>query len=349
MKAVVLRGLSWWIEGLWLGLPSSWRSRWLPARDRILVIVRGDRVVCELNSPTGEVDTREIPLSGGTELPDWTWPSADIALVLDRSDALTKTFSFPLAAERDLRLLLGHELDRVTPFSAHDIHYDFDVLTRDRSAGRMRVLVGIMRRDRLQDILGELRRLGIEPRAATMRDSDGKLLRLNWIQRAAELRLPFTGSPIRPTLITLAVAALLLLLYGPVLRYESLSASYGAAADEARQSAMELQEASAAKSEALARGEFLAEVERSYVSPLDILALLSDTLPDDAWLTRFAMTQGTVQLQGEAVGATSLLERVSALDLLERAEFQSPVAAGSIPGKERFSLRADVVTREPPE
>lgn len=343
LAAAVLRGLAWWIEGLWLGLPSSWRAQWLPARDRIVVMVRGDTVLCGLNTPAGDVDSREVALSQGARRPDWTWSSADIVLVLDRSDGLTKTFSLPLVAERDLRPLLSHELERVTPFSSSDIHYDFDILMRDSSAGRMRVLVGVVRCDRLKDILDDLRRIGIEPRTATMQNADGNLLKLNWMQGAPELRLPFTGFPVRPAFASLAIAALFLLLYGPLLRYESLSASYAAAVNEAQQSAMELREASAAKSEALARTEFFAEVERSYVPPLDVLALLSDTLPDDAWLSRFAMTDGTVQLQGEAVGASSLLERVSALKPLERAEFQSPVAAGSIPGKERFSLHASVL------
>jgi hypothetical protein len=100
---------------------------------------------------------------------------------------------------------------------------------------------------------------------------------------------------------------------------------------------------------AVERSSFFRNLEDNYVSPVDVLAELSTALPDTAWLSRFGMAAGSVQLQGEATGASSLLEIVASLPTLDFAEFQSPVTLNEGSRKESFSISASIATKGMPQ
>jgi general secretion pathway protein L len=341
------RSLAWWVEGLWLGLPPSWRKRWFPPRPKVVLHLASDLSRCEYRE-AGDGDDAGVSLAFGDIASIGTLhrDSIELTVVIDRSEGLIKTFSVPAAAERELRQLLRHEIDRTTPFDCDDIHFDYEVDGTGAETGNLRVRVGIVRRDYLDVVREKLKGAGLRPHRITTVSSDGSLLRINWLGDSAPIRLPFAGFPLQPAIVGLLLVSLFTALYAGAARLERLDQRYAADADAARTRAVGEQTAVNLTAAAASRANYFNDLESTYISPVDILAELSDALPDTAWISRFGIAGGSVQLQGEATGASGLLEIVASLPTLDFAEFQSPVTLNEGTRKESFSILASLATSE---
>lgn len=269
--------------------------------------------------------------------------NAEVTVLIDAHDVLIRTLSLPLAAERDLRPLLRHELERVTPFVADDVRFDYEIADRDGQSGRIRVVLAIVLRDRLDSALARLSAAGIRPRRATTLDEFGRPLRVDWLGSAATFRLPFVCRSLRPAIAGGTLIAFLIALYAPLHRYRMLEEDMQAVSAEARSAALELRGKAADRAAAIERASFIDRARRAYISPLSIIADLSEALPDTAWVARLSLTGSSVQLQGDGIAASTLLEPISALTSLDGAEFQSPVSLNAGTRRESFSIAARIV------
>ena len=67
--------------------------------------------------------------------------STDIYLSIPRNLALLRYVELPLAVKENLRETLGYEMEKYTPFSADDVHFDCRIISEDREAGTLKVLL----------------------------------------------------------------------------------------------------------------------------------------------------------------------------------------------------------------
>jgi Tfp pilus assembly protein PilN len=79
-------------------------------------------------------------------------------------------------------------------------------------------------------------------------------------------------------------------------------------------------------------------VEATSIRALPVLRELTDTMPNDAWLTLLALDLKGVELTGQANAAAALIPLLENSPRFERVEFSSPVTRGR--DREQFRIRA---------
>jgi general secretion pathway protein L len=73
-----------------------------------------------------------------------------------------------------------------------------------------------------------------------------------------------------------------------------------------------------------------------------VVEALSRALPDDAWLTRLEVEQGTVRLAGNAANASALIGRIEASGHFADVQFSAPTTLADGEG-ESFTITARIV------
>lgn len=85
------------------------------------------------------------------------------------------------------------------------------------------------------------------------------------------------------------------------------------------------------------------------ISTLAILKEMTQTLPKNAWLTRFRVTEKGVDIEGYAGSATELLPKLEASKYFRKVEFSSPTFRDARMNADRFIIRMEIETKEKPE
>lgn len=343
-----VRALNWWLEGLWLGLPTRLRARWFRERERVIVRLsdREATVECPPNASTAAprtvVAALDDPAAADTVRSACGFAEdADVIAALCRPRALTKRLWLPAAAESALPDVLRHELDRLTPFAIEDVVFDQHV--RQRAGDRILVEVALARRDAPAAALESLARLRLRPTTITAEDASGEVLPVNLLRERPRLNVPFAKPPIRWAFAAGLALAMLAALYVPLLRYHTLLARYDETVAAVRKDAVTARAELQAQEAALARTDFLAARRGDYVPPIELLLELTNRLPEHTWLTRASFSAREVQLQGESAAASDLLQIVESAERLKDAQFQAPVSRSSESGKELFTIVASPV------
>jgi general secretion pathway protein L len=84
--------------------------------------------------------------------------------------------------------------------------------------------------------------------------------------------------------------------------------------------------------------------ERSRVGDaLQVLAIVTDALPDNTYLTELSLRQRTLALTGESGAAAKVIVALSAEPMLHKTEFVAPVTRAPMGGRDMFSIAAEVV------
>ena len=86
------------------------------------------------------------------------------------------------------------------------------------------------------------------------------------------------------------------------------------------------------------------KVENGY--KLEILAELTRILPENTYLDRLSMNEGTTQMQGKSGNAQSLIELINNSPFFENASFRGPTRLDNRSGKEIFDLSAENTTTD---
>ncbi len=90
------------------------------------------------------------------------------------------------------------------------------------------------------------------------------------------------------------------------------------------------------------RLEAMAKMKNEYPSAVNILAEITDAVPESAWVSSLRMSGHEVTIEGEAESATSVLESVENSPGFHEVEFRSPVSRSG--NMERFTLVAKVTS-----
>ena len=96
---------------------------------------------------------------------------ARIALV--PGEVLMRPTTMPAATEENLAEVLAFEMDRLTPFKADEVYFDYRVVSRNAAAGQVVAQLAVARRELVDERLTTLRSLGINPHGVTVRDDAG--------------------------------------------------------------------------------------------------------------------------------------------------------------------------------
>jgi general secretion pathway protein L len=248
---------------------------------------------------------------------------------------LKKHLSFPAAARRDLKNLLGFEIDRETPFAREEIYWSYALLPQDMARGRLDVELFLIPRRSADPLIEIARRVGLVPSAVEIdTGSEGtNLVSLEGESSATEAR---SGWPLIPraaaagAFALVAVAAPFAYQEWAIASADATIASLQTQADEAaalRQSA-----------DLVARtAGFFNKGERRG-SGLATLAAVTRSLPDDSYLTALTLRGNRLTMSGLSPSAAQLVGVFAHSPPFREPSFDSPVVGSRDGDLERFTI-----------
>ena len=276
-------------------------------------------------------------------------------LALDSRHALVRRVTMPAATEENLGAVLGFEMDRLTPFKAEDVYHDYRVLGRDAAAGTIAVLLAVARRDVVDAHVARMRELGVSIQGvAVAEDARGSAPALDVLPSAqrGEREKPRE----RLAKQVLAGAALVLLLAAlaiPVLRKRSEVHAMKPVFDKALAEAQATDKLIKELERQVADYNFLLAKKHERGSAIAYVEEISRLLPDNTWLQQLDVKNTgkarELQISGETVSASKLIEVLEQSQLLQNASQRGSVTRGTQPGTERFVIAAEAKARPQPE
>jgi Tfp pilus assembly protein PilN len=84
-----------------------------------------------------------------------------VFLGIPRNAAILRYLEFPIAVKENLRETLGYELEKHVPFSSEDAYFDFQIISEDKAAGRLKLLLVVVKKARFSPLLEIAAGLGV--------------------------------------------------------------------------------------------------------------------------------------------------------------------------------------------
>lgn len=252
---------------------------------------------------------------------------------------LEREVVLPLAAERDVARVLGYEMDRFTPFAAAELFWTWSVERADRAGGRLHLRVSLVPKAAVATAVEALGRAGMAP--AFLEDASA-----GGTPRVLPLRPVPSGAGRWRRAATVLAGAACAALAVAVTATPFVQQSLEVREVEARIAALRPQ---ADRAEALRRqaaaaragGDLLAAQRARVGDALEVLAALTRALPDDTFLTDFALRSRTASLSGQSAAAARLIAILSADRAVRNPAFAAPVTRNEAGRSESFSIRAE--------
>jgi general secretion pathway protein L len=332
--------LTWWLRQMMSLIPPRLRRA-----DGVpdAVIVRIDRLDDEPACSEGAILVRRgghetyagpLRIGAGPRLD----PAPSLAKVvrLPAGLVLRREVFLPLAAERDLATVLGFEMDRLTPFTPDEIYWGVSGLRREPPRG--------LRLDLLIALRGPLERLltalaGLQLRPAYLESEAGRI----GLSPATGMPGQGRGAALYGLCAVLAVACLAIPLIRQQVSLDAARAQMAALAPAAHEAVALRKRLSIA-----AAGQAAVAAAR-HGDTLQILAALTNALPDGTYLTDFTLKAGDpamksrdLTIDGESADAARLIGVLSGAPGFQNPRFVAPVTRAINGQADLFSIRVAV-------
>lgn len=342
--------LNWWVRQMSGLLPTGWLDRRAEARAVLVAAIArqhgagGDTLVVSLRrggreAELGRFDPRLPDGPGRLRALAGRRSRAPVTLRVPAEMLLEREVTLPLAAERDLDRVLGYEMDRLTPFQAGDVLWGRETLARDRARSRIVLRLLLVPRAPVTPILNWLERAGLP--VSSVQAGTGELARLIRLQRTPtarerwERRLTAGAAAACLVLGLVAVAA-------PLVRQSAALADVEDRIGALRPLTAQADALRKRILDARASGDAIATQRNRSGDVLGALAVLTDILPDDTFLTELSFSQRKVSLRGQSAAAPRLIALLAADPAVRNPAFTAPVTRGD-GGRDQFALQAEVV------
>lgn len=329
--------LLWWARQLLALVPRRWRSDATRA-DALVVAVDG---ASDLRL-TVRRRQREIPL--GRFRLDESGERAARAAIRQRprrvvlrpgsGAVLQRNVVLPIAAEREITRVLRYEMDRLTPFTADEVFWSATVERRDRSAGQLQLHLSLIPKAVLQPVLAALERIGVTPSAIEAINQG--------VSRQIDLLPP---SDRRRALSIAAAVVLVLAVAAAAAPFVTQSLAGGRV--EARIATLQPQ---VAQIEALRRrlaagtagSDAIAAERARNGDALQVLATITELMPDDTVLADLSLRQGKLDISGRSLAAARLIPVMAGDPTLRNPSFVAPVTRTADGKADTFVIRAEL-------
>lgn len=349
--------VKWWLGELAELVPEAVRQHFVGQRTRLVLLVDapGDNLLEETGQRSrrlGRIDLDAPPAPGRAHRILAAVPRAarngatGLVLRFPANRALRTPVSLPLAADKNLPEVIGFEFERLVPFSRPDVYYAYRVTARDKQAQMLRVELVVLPRlevtklSQTFDALGlrvaglEVAEPGFEPKVTAIplgdRGAGGAM------QAGRRIVIGLSAAAAVLALICLAIP-----FWQASTAIETLTTEMAAARHQAETAATLQKQIDAKRQEQ----QFLIERKRAMPTASELLATLTQLIPDDAYLTEMTITGDRVRLVGIANSATALLTLIDQSPAFHGATFQSPIVQDPRLNRERFDITASIAKR----
>jgi general secretion pathway protein L len=254
---------------------------------------------------------------------------------LSAAEVLSREVSFPEQVRTNLRQVLGYEIDRLSPFQADQVYYDFRVREGAARGGKLRVELALCRRDAADEWLRRLRDTGVPADQLRWEGAWPKANLLPPEERPRRRVRLVTPTRLLILLILVLVAAVLASpLWQKQRQLELLDAKLGTL----RARAAEVEEVRAALERAREGSTVVLQRKIDQPRSVDLLRELTERLPDDTWVQNLDLNDREVQIRGESGQATALIGLLEKAPGFSGVSFRSPVVQVATTGQERFHI-----------
>ena len=268
-------------------------------------------------------------------------------VVLPRRQVLVREFELPLAAEENLREVLGFEMSRRTPFRAQDVHFDFQVVSRDSTHQRLKLRLEVVPRTVLAPVLAGLRawELSPAPGVAQHRAPEDAGYAAFGFQASG-----FDAHPHSRLNMVLGLAVVTLMVAVVWLPFERQRDYRQELEGQVAQARLAAARVASLRDELSAERDARALVINARGERPSMVALLEEltrALPDGTFLFRLEVDGNEVNLHGSSDGASRLIAILEDTPHLRGVRFASPVTRDGTTGHERFHIVATLASGSP--
>jgi general secretion pathway protein L len=273
--------------------------------------------------------------------------NATLVVRLAESHALRKVVELPLAAEENLRQVLGFEMDRQTPFKPSEVYFDCRVIDRDAERQRLRGEIVVVPRAVVDGALGTLGEWGLAPEVVDLAGGDGSELgQVNLLPEERTVGRRRSGGALKFLLAGIALGLMGAVIYIALERQAAVAA---AMADRVTAAKVDAEAVSGLRQEIkrlVDDGRFLRDRKRDDVIMTTTLNELTRVLPDHTWVYQLRLNGGEVQVWGYSSAASEIVSLIEASPAFREVKFRSPVTRDARLGLERFNLSATMGPRQ---
>ncbi len=337
---------SWWRAELAGMLPDAWRRRFERRHATLLLALTGDQVrvgrrdngrleeLGRISTALPDAAERVAAVVGGLKA-----ESTRVEVEVPAEKLLVKQIQLPLAAEENLRQVLGFEMQRQTPFRAEQVYFNYRVTARRAQSQQIAVRLSVVPRAVVDAALEPLVDWHLVPERGDDRsDQDSRVFA--FVPGNAGQR-PSSG--LYRALLVLNLVLLVAVVAVPLVQQQRYLDQLRARLAEVRVSATTASDLRQRIDQRQARSRYVFANKAGKPASVELLEELSRRLPDDTWLFRVEVRDAKVYLQGTSSRASSLIAELEDSRFFEDVRFASPVTQDGASGRERFHLSAGIV------
>jgi general secretion pathway protein L len=251
--------------------------------------------------------------------------------------------------------VLSFEMDRLTPFRADEIYFDYRVVSRDVAAAQIAVQLAVARRELVDARVEKVRSAGINVQGVSVRDDAG--------QGAAPLDLlpneqrgereSSRERLVQRVLIGAVVILMMVALLYPVWRKRDAILSLQPVMAQAAQDAQATDGIARELEKQVADHNYLLARKHGNYPALAFVEEVSRLLPDNTWLQQMDVKNAgksrEVLISGETASSSRLIEILEQSRLLQNATPRGTETRGSQANTVRFLIAAEARPRPMPD
>lgn len=334
----------WWGRGLLLWLPASARGWFIPEPAKIILEVQDDELILSSGKKNSTAELDRYPVQalydGSLKAQFPKIKNKQFVLRLAVDSVLTRTIPLPMAAESNLRQVVGFEIDRLTPFTPEKIYYDAYVVSRNSETRGLQVKLVMVLRSVIDGFLQSLAALRLTPDVIDISgNNDSTINLLPPDKRPKRGRAAGRIQALLWILIFLSVCAAAIL---PLWQQRNTVLALMPQVDKAQQQAEVAVQLRTELEDTITSSQFLLQKRLQNELVIELVNELTAILPDNTWVEQLIIKDNEVQVRGQSLAAATLISLVEASEKFEKATFRSPVVEDRRTGRDRFFLTAQI-------
>jgi general secretion pathway protein L len=340
---LIQRAWRWWLAEFLSLLPLAYFKRLV--RPRLTLLLRSSEAMTRIALMDGdqclmlEASVSEETLSElkGAILAAAKGKRFDVIGVIPDQQRLIRPLTLPLAAKGHIEEAVRYQIERISPFKAHNTLYGIELLESDPHANELHLKLSIVATALVEDLKTRGARLGFPTDGFAIESAaSGALEALAFsVQGTAVRELPLlaTKALLAASLVFLA-SFLLVPILGKWKMTEALEKEVALLKPKADQ-VLKLQ---SERDKVIALRARVIGLKRASLPPVAILSKLSDLLEDESFLFELRMQGTLVTISGLSADASKLAQRLGAIEIFKSVKFSGPVTRDAQAARDRFTL-----------